>query len=486
MAKIIVATLVVLLSLPALCGCLPPPNSPADYPVTNSTETSASSDGDTGEWDSGAFESGNFSTNAPSSESTLPDPVFSDPMPAGAGVGMGSASSAEERIKVSPDIGLCTDLLRERAARRAQMLKQLQPLGSRMLRETFRWDKMEPQRGTFRWSVTDAVVDELRGGGFEILALLMAAPEWASGVDIKIGAFPPRSPADFGRFVDAVVSRYKGKITYYELWNEPNMARFWGGKRAEPADFVALLKAGYEAGKRADPQAVFVMGGVTRIFVDQAFLREVIKLGGLRYCDIVGIHLYPESVDVFMKQITAIEKALEKAKASHPIWVTEVGWASREIDISQLISRLKSRGVTQEQFKKSVVLRRAVGWVYDFNPEETRRVQDDGARKRELDDLGLSEESLDKTLKECATDKLRKQVESIYRLSSCLERIPKLEKIFWYRFDDRFDRPAKEANFGLLDAQGRPKLSYKLLTGQIQRGKLIQWLRGGPIGDLEQ
>ena len=33
-----------------------------------------------------------------------------------------------------------------------------------------------------------------------------------------------------GDFVYAVADRYKGRIRAYEVWNEPNLAREWGGR----------------------------------------------------------------------------------------------------------------------------------------------------------------------------------------------------------------------------------------------------------------
>src|SRR5258708_14422074 len=34
-------------------------------------------------------------------------------------------------------------------------------------------------------------------------------------------------------WVTAVVTRYKGKISYYEIWNEPNNTAMWQGTNAQ-------------------------------------------------------------------------------------------------------------------------------------------------------------------------------------------------------------------------------------------------------------
>lgn len=378
-------------------------------------------------------------------------------------------SAAPSRV-ISPRIGLCTDLLYMSPSQRSEMIGKLAPLGPRVIRETFRWHLIEPKKGRFEWKGTDALVENLEGSNLEILAILMAAPEWAGGSDMKTGSHPPDSPDDYARFVDAVVKRYKGRIKYYELWNEPNIARFWGGKRAEPKDFIALLRAGYRAGKKADPQAVFVMGGVTKLSQDQAFMKDVIRMGGLDACDAVGVHLYPENLDRFRSIMTHLVSSLQKAGCSKPVWVTETGWPSRELDLKKYMTILAERGISKEKARKSVSLRRAIGHVYDFTPEEQRMAQDDGARQRELKELGLTEESLDSIIRDSALDKVKKQAETVWKLGQFLEGQNRVARIFWYRLDDRHDTPVKEANFGLIGVGGDLKTSFRVLEGRIQPG----------------
>ena len=369
---------------------------------------------------------------------------------------------------ISPRIGLCTDLLYMSSSDRNEMVAKLSRLGPRVVRETFRWQLIEPSKGRFEWSGTDGLVQSLEGTNLRILAILMAAPKWAGGSDQRIGSYPPRSPEDYARFVSAVVSQYRGKIKYYELWNEPNIARFWGGKRGEPKDFIALLEAGYKAGKKADPDAGFVMGGVARPSQDPAFIKDVIRLGGPKHCDAVGIHLYPETLEKFRNTLLSVLGALQKAGCSKPIWVTETGWASSEIDLKKYASILAERGISREQARKSVCLRRAVGHVYDFNEEEQRIAQDAGARRKELKQLGITEEELDGILQKSAVNRAKKQAETVWQLGKFLDGQNRVARIFWYRLDDRHVSPAKEANFGLIGVEGDMKKSFQVLEGKIE------------------
>lgn len=93
--------------------------------------------------------------------------------------------------------------------------------------------------------------------------------------------------ARYRQFVRALVQRYKGKVHYYEVQNEPNSHPPGG---IPPEDYVALLKAAYEEVHANDPGAqVYGICG-TSDFV--AWMTKVFELGGYKYMDGVSIHTY--------------------------------------------------------------------------------------------------------------------------------------------------------------------------------------------------
>ena len=48
---------------------------------------------------------------------------------------------------------------------------------------------------------------------------------------------------DYADFVTAVAERYRGRVKYYQLWNEPNIYPEWGGAAINPEAYAELLKA---------------------------------------------------------------------------------------------------------------------------------------------------------------------------------------------------------------------------------------------------
>ncbi len=65
-------------------------------------------------------------------------------------------------------------------------------------------------------------------------------------------------------FCTVLATRYKGRVAGYQIWNEPNLAREWGGHVPDPAGYVALLRTCYVAIKHVDPDALVITAGLLR------------------------------------------------------------------------------------------------------------------------------------------------------------------------------------------------------------------------------
>ena len=70
-----------------------------------------------------------------------------------------------------------------------------------------------------------------------------------------------------------------------------------GEQAAQPREYVALLKAGYEAAKRADPSVTVITAGLTPTGTwndearpDDVFLQQMYDAGAKAYFDVLGAH----------------------------------------------------------------------------------------------------------------------------------------------------------------------------------------------------
>ena len=103
-----------------------------------------------------------------------------------------------------------------------QSLDMIAAGGFGYVRQIFGWYEIEPQKGVFvdadgasTWDKYDRIVDLANARGLQIIARLEKPPEWArAGQAHPEIDGPPDHLQDYADFVQAVVSRYQGKVTY--------------------------------------------------------------------------------------------------------------------------------------------------------------------------------------------------------------------------------------------------------------------------------
>lgn len=219
------------------------------------------------------------------------------------------------------------------------------------------WRYVEPYRGVLKWHGPDEYVEAAEAHGIDAVYCFDSVPQWASSrPDEKcdagnIGcAAPPADIHDFEHFVTAVVTRFKGRIKIYELWNEPTTQGEWTGTYEE---MIQMAKSAYEIIKSVDPNALVLtpapsahgyqkFGHTSAIQPD--WMREYLKAGGDKYADGGSWHAYPwpnvcdnNTIDCaavpLMKQIDTMREVFDHSGlAGKPIYVTEGGYrTSREL-----------------------------------------------------------------------------------------------------------------------------------------------------------
>jgi hypothetical protein len=163
----------------------------------------------------------------------------------------------------------------------------------------FGWRDIEGAgKGVFDWSHTDPIVKMANDEGIDLVIRIDHQPVWAGGGYPVNG--PPDNLQDLADFFTALVTRYKGRIRAYEVWNEPNLAREWGGRVPDPAGYVQMLEVCYAAIKAADPNAMVISAGLspTGTWSDAArpddwYLETMyVLMNGQsdRYFDVLGLH----------------------------------------------------------------------------------------------------------------------------------------------------------------------------------------------------
>jgi hypothetical protein len=215
---------------------------------------------------------------------------------------------------------------------------------ARWAKLSIQWKAWEPTQGKLAsWEVarTDRAIQLTRQSKVHILLDVLNAPAWASSTDTDGLGNVPRDPAVFGRFMSMLAARYRGVVDAYEIWNEPDISRFWnGGPNA--AQYTALLKAGYAAVKQQDPRALVVSGGLSWDY--DKYLGAMYRAGAKGSFDVLSLH--PYSTKSLSSWVSSIRQARRTQLANgdtRPIWLTEFGF-NTSVDPSAW-----QRGVTEAQ-----------------------------------------------------------------------------------------------------------------------------------------
>lgn len=272
-------------------------------------------------------------------------------------------ATAPERAK-SPEYGMNV-FVWGNAATTDRDLKRLTDAGFGWQKTLFQWRYIEPQRGKFDWDEADRIVKASAANNVRILARLDFQPDWSRSDKVFNG--PPDNYQDFANFVSAFVKRYSstssiGRVHGVQIWNEQNLNIEWGGaaiNQQQAADYVRLLKAGYEAAKAADPSVTVVTGGVAQTGTDNdqarpddVYLRWMYEAGAKPYFDVLGAHGHgykaPPTVSpdeaasnpswgghrffVFRRVEDMRQIMVDNGDADKQIWLLEFGWTSDTVN----------------------------------------------------------------------------------------------------------------------------------------------------------
>lgn len=217
-------------------------------------------------------------------------------------------------------------------------------LGAKWVRAFVRWDQVEPDAPGV-WM--PGALHELEGWtsiaqlrGLKVVATVVGAPRWANGSGDHY--VPPRNPEDFGRFLNALAARERGKVAAWEIWNEPDEKEFWHGP-VGPEHYAPLLKAAGRAVREADPSALVLAAPSTGN--NYRFLEGLYAAGAGDSFGAVAVHTdtacLTTAPDSFYREADGrlgrfsflgfreVHDVLARhGHAERPIIMTELGWSA--------------------------------------------------------------------------------------------------------------------------------------------------------------
>jgi hypothetical protein len=239
-------------------------------------------------------------------------------------------------------------------------------LGATWVRTFVRWDQVEPD-GPGRWNPAalaglEAFTSVAKLRGIKVVAVVIGTPRWANGTSDPM--VPPRDPADYGRFLNSLAARERGRVAAWEIWNEPDEREFWHGP-VGPEHYAPLLKAAGTAVRDADPSALVLAGASTGN--NYPFLEGLYAAGAGDAFSGVAVHTDTACLtappDQFYRDpggrigrfsflgFREVHDVLARnGHADRPIIMTELGWSATKLRCDRGASAgKKAAGVTEAQ-----------------------------------------------------------------------------------------------------------------------------------------
>jgi len=111
----------------------------------------------------------------------------------------------------------------------------------------------------------------------------------------------------------------------WQVWNEPNLTRYWSRQPFAPR-YVKLLKAARKALQEEDPGARAVLAGLPNR--SWTALRKVYRAGGRKHFDAVALHPYTGKPRNVIRLVKYARREMRRAgdRPGKPVWVTELSW----------------------------------------------------------------------------------------------------------------------------------------------------------------
>ena len=269
-------------------------------------------------------------------------------------------------------------------------------------KQQFSWEEIEKRKNQFDWDKSDQIVANFEKHNLQIIARLDRPPAWARK-DKNLASAPPDNLNDYGDFIDAFVRRYRGRIHFIQVWNEPNIFTEWGNRPVDPAGYAALLQIAYTRAKAADPNIRILAAPLAitlgelwapgdsqwRAMDDLDYLAALYKAGAKDYFDILSANAFglraapddpPDPKKLNFQRVALTRKVMEDfGDANKAVWINEYGWNASPPDFD--LDRLVWGRVTEQQQAEYTVrgitdARTKWPWLGVFNIWYFRQVGD--------------------------------------------------------------------------------------------------------------
>jgi polysaccharide biosynthesis protein PslG len=199
------------------------------------------------------------------------------------------------------------------------------------------WADINSAPGIYDFRLLDAFIKINQERGADVIYTFGRTPLWASSQPGAPGPYglgqcaPPTNLQNWDDYVTAIVSHAGTRITYWELWNEPQDPEYYCG---DTGTLVTMAQHAYQIIKSINPAAQVITPAASSS-TGPRWLDSYLSQGGGNYADIMSFHGYcnsqAESINSVVSQFRSVIAA--HSQSSKPLWDTEADWAGDADDV---------------------------------------------------------------------------------------------------------------------------------------------------------
>jgi polysaccharide biosynthesis protein PslG len=245
------------------------------------------------------------------------------------------------------------------------LMDRVSQLGVGWIKIQFPWNFYQPGAPD-EWGVDmqriELYLTEAHRRGIRVLISIAKAPNWSRANIVDDG--PPDDPQVLANFITYLYSggpqeyNLMDNVDAIEIWNEPNLAREWGGQPTTGGAYMSYFNAAYQAIRAANGSIPIITAALAPTGEsdvsrdDRTYLQEMYAAGLGNYQDVyIGVHPFswgnaPDAVCCnavegqgwdddphffFMDTINQYREIMnQNGHENAQMWFTEFGWATWE------------------------------------------------------------------------------------------------------------------------------------------------------------
>ena len=193
------------------------------------------------------------------------------------------------------------------------------------------WADINSSAGVYQFERLDAFVQLNQARGADVIYTFGRTPRWASSQPDTPGPYgsgecaPPADLRNWDNYVTAIASHVGSRITYWELWNEPQDSEYYCG---DMQTLLTMAQHAYRIIKSINPAAQVITPTVSAS-EGPAWLDTYLAKGGGDYADIISFHGYCNTeAESIVPVVLRYQKVMRAhGQSSKPLWDTEADWA---------------------------------------------------------------------------------------------------------------------------------------------------------------